>query len=618
MNTAHVTFTETDLTFSIAALAKGISGWEGETLRGPVTDPKDIVRNWNQFKKLFGGFQSTNDFPLLAYRALNKGAFLRINRMGHYSDITDASTLEVTKAELPSAVLLTFAGALITANKYDLTINGTPIAQVTFTTDNDTTLGLIATSIAALSAFVASATVILIPASTSNDRQILIIPVAGVTLALTGSTVSAGASQTTTTQPNVQAIYDAAGIPLFSLAPKYEGADYNNLVVEIAAASNGDNDYFNMTISHLIDGYTETYTNLKIIGNPVIADSTFLNDVANNSSWVDVSYLDLSSTSGQQRPLNGTYQFINGDNGGSVVVGDYEGDASANTGLYAFNDFDDMMQICAPHRSDQALHSAGEVYAELRKDLVYFAHLDNANPDANSYISDRAATSIDSTYVAFFGGGLIINDPQTGVIREISELGDICALAANSDANFGEWFAFAGPTRGEVTDALGVVNNYGGNAQFNDLNAMANRQINMVVVRNSKIMLWGNYTAQIATSQLSQLSVRRLGIFIKKSLTPTLEAFLQEPNTPSSWKALFRRVEPFFGDLINRQGIFSFRWEGDQDVSVVSDTVLVVNNEADVNLGKYKVNLFIKAISAINEIEFNLVFTPAGVQFNEA
>lgn len=619
MDSSEIEFNELDRTFSVANIAKGISGFQGVFLRGPVghNDDNEITRNFGQLKKKYGGFINNSQAPLLAYRALDGGAFLRVSGVRHYSDVTDASTLTALKARLPIAKVLTFSAALITANVYNVTINGSAIAPVTFTTSNDNTLSLIATAIEALTA-VKRATVIPVTGTTSDDRSILIEPADDVeTLTITGSAVTSGSSQATTTNTNLAGIYGANGVALFILTPKYPGADYNNLVVTISAASNGDSSYFNLAITHLNEpDYNESYANLKVT-NTNVSNSTYLTKLKTGSSWVDVSYLDLSGQTTQQRPYNGTYQFIAGDDGDAIVVTDYIGDASAGTGLHAFNDYSDMMQVAAPEISDVTLHTAGADYANTRKDLLYWGHLDNSLTTESTIVAERVSTNVDTSYCMFFAGGLKVKHPVTNEDIEISELADIMYLASNNDTSVGEYRSFAGTNRGVIKKAYGVVNNFGGKAKKDFLDGIANAQVNMVVSQNGKIYLKDDYTAQKADSQVSFANVRRLNIYIQKTLEPTLERYLKEPNTFDYWRQLFNEVEPFLISLKDKKALYEVPiWDGDQDKNSLAD--LSVNNATDVQAGKYKINFYEKPVPGINQIGFTIIMQKGvGVTFED-
>ena len=619
MNTSQIEFNELDRTFSVANIAKGISGFQGVFRRGPVghNNDNEITRNFGQFKKKYGGFINNSQAPLLAYRALDGGAFLRVSGIRHYSDITDVSSLTATKARLPIAKLLTFSAALITGNVYNVTINSVAISPVTFATNSNSTMTAIAVAIQALNS-VKRATVVHVPGSTSGERSILIEPEDGVaTLTISGSIVTLGASQATTTDTNVAGIYSAAGVPLFTLTPKYPGADYNLLVVTISAASNGNANYFNLTITHIKDpDYNESYPNL-LVSNTSIADSVYLAKPKTDSGWVDVAYLDLSAAATQQRPYNGTYYMITGSDGSTVAVTDYIGDASAGTGLHAFDDYSDMMQIAAPEISDISLHTAGAEYANTRKDLLYWAHLDNSLDTEATIVAERVSTLVDTSYCMFFAGGLKVKHPVSNEDTEISELADIMYLASNNDSTVGEFRSFAGLNRGKIKKAYGVVNNFGGKSKLDFLNGIANAQVNMVVANNGVIYLKDDYTAQLAESQVSFANIRRLNIYIQKTLEPTLERYLKEPNTFAYWRQLFNEVEPFLISLKDRNALYEVPiWDGDQDKNTLAD--LSVNNVTDVQNGKYKINFYTKPVPGINNIGFTIVMQKGvGVSFED-
>lgn len=618
-NPFNVTINELDLTFSVAALIKGISGVMGVTKRGPVGKPDEVITGWTRFQQLYGGFSQNTDFPLLCYRALTKGCALRVNKVGHYTDVTDESTLTLVSAELPTTLLLTFDDELVNANTYNADVNGSAIGAVNYAVSSDSTMAAIAAAFQAM-ATVESAQVV--PATSGNVRKILIKPVAGTQITITGSLVTGGASQATTSITNLSGIVDNYGNLLLKFKPKYSGQDYNNITITIAPASNGSSNYFNLVVKHILEpAHDRTYPNLIIPGTPDITSSSYLVDVVNTDKWVDVEYVDLSPLAGWPttlRPSNGVYQMIGGSDGGSILPLDYLGSSSAQTGVFKFNNYSDMMQIAAPEISDDQINEGLAEYAKNRKDLMFFAHLDfDSNISAADFVANRTSLAIDSSYTALFAGGLRINHPVTNAIVNISEIADILALAANSDFNYGEHYSFAADPRGVISNVLGVVRNFGGPGQFSELTQLANAQINVVAEIDNKVMLYGNYTAQLATSQLSFIDARRYMIFIRKSLMPTLRRYIQQPNDIPTWSALFKEVEPFFIAQVDRRAIYpnGWRWLGDQDATDINQ--LEVNDPAQVGLGKYKAKLFVKKIGMINEIELEVALTPTSANIDE-
>lgn len=94
---AKATITITDSSVVNTNGVKGICAVLGITERGRVNQPV-LVSSWFEFQREFGGLLSSSDFPLLCKRALDGGAKLYVNRIAHYTDIADASTLTGVRA----------------------------------------------------------------------------------------------------------------------------------------------------------------------------------------------------------------------------------------------------------------------------------------------------------------------------------------------------------------------------------------------------------------------------------------------------------------------------------------------------------------------------------------
>tara|TARA_R110001599_G_scaffold15757_6_gene65420 strand:+ start:17892 stop:19748 length:1857 start_codon:yes stop_codon:yes gene_type:complete len=614
-NTATVNVNILDLSFSVSQITKGIVFMEGITERGPIANPNQVFRNFNQFQRVYGGLLSTTDFPHLAKRALDGGAALRVSRIAHYTDITDPSTLTALKADLALTTRIVFDAAIVTGNTYNVIIDGVPVS-VPFNTDNDTTLADIATAITALGSV--NTAYVRVPPSTSGT--IIVIPEDATNVLSMGlgnaGEITGGATQAGVTKNTHVGILDEHGNLIFSAFIKYEGADYNNVTVHIYPASNGNANAFNLGVQHTTDSnLNESYPNLLIIGSPQAAISHYLDDVIIGSQLIDITYGDLSSYTQPVRPMNQAKQFNGGSDGGTVTIQDYVGD-SVGTGLHTFDPYDDSMVVMAPEISDSIFNQAGSVYAAGRRDLQFFAHLPNASTTETALISARATTAIDTPYASIFAGGLKVVNPITGLTENISELGDVAYLSTRAEHAYGAWRSFSGPELGVMGNVVGTLNNFGGQGQQASLNALANREINMVVDRFNKTLLWDCYSGQQSYSKLSQNGVVRLLIFIEKSLRPTLERYLQQPNDFGSWKQLAGEVTPFLDYLKSTQAraLFDYKWDGDQDKTNLDD--LSVNNATDVGLGKYKVDLYLNIIPAMVELTLNITVTPSNISFS--
>ena len=91
--------TETDLSYYVDTMLKGISCVIGITEKGPVGTPQ-LISSEMQYECIFGGELKTSDFPMLVKRALSYGAVLWVSRAAHYEDITRKNTLTAKSASV--------------------------------------------------------------------------------------------------------------------------------------------------------------------------------------------------------------------------------------------------------------------------------------------------------------------------------------------------------------------------------------------------------------------------------------------------------------------------------------------------------------------------------------
>lgn len=611
MNTPKVKITETDISTSVSEIPSGISGVMVKTQGGPIGATDVLITTWEQFKRLYGGFipNSTDPSILLVKRALEAGSALRISRLVHYTDPSDAASYDAEFSTQGQTNIFTLSGNLASGHNISYTIGATSVNQ-DFDTSSLNTLNLLAAKIKAAFGNINDVRVI-------SAVKFIVVPEGANITTDVGATTGVGAPSVTRTSST--AFKSSAGDTLFTIAPKYPGVYYNNLKLYVNPASNGVTGYWDFIVEHLADSsQTETYKNILIPGSPTVANSHYLDEVVKKSKLVNVTYSDLSAiVSTPISPVVFTIKMNAGSDGTSLADADYIGDSSAKTGLYAFDGIDDIPQFAIlndPENLSSAVIIAAAAYANTRKDLQYFAYV--AGESESALISTKDAFGIDSSYVMFFGGLIKVLDPSDSREKNIPAIGDILGLAASADFTYGLWYSFAGYNRGVIQNSLGAVNQWGSNGNQTNLDLLANHQINVVINRSRRTMLWGCFTGQLATSQLSLANVRRLHLFLKKSIGPVLEQFLEEPNDIPTWKIIYITVKPLLDSLKTRRAMYDYRWEGDQFARSLDD--LVINNSADVALGKYKVRLFVKDIPAMQEFSIDITITPAGISFEDA
>lgn len=611
---AKVNINVTDLTQSVVSPTEGIAFLQGQSLRGPFASPDEVITSWSRFVAIYGGLSLTTDAPLLAKRLLEKGGSIRFNRIGHYTDNSNASTLTAIKAQQPEVTMYEFDDALVSSNQITFEVEDGESHIINFTLNNNNTLKKIAE---ALETEDTVGSAVVIPAGPGDsNRVIFVTPAPGKTFALdTAMSVTGGATQANVTEETFTEITNSDGDELFQLVPKYPGADYNNFQITVTPASNGAPEYFDILIEHIKEPeISEKYTNLTIPSNTDIGNSNYLEKVVVSSQYFDVVYKDLTSLEGQQVPLPISFRMDSGSDGDAVTTADYIGDSSARTGLYAFDPYDDSYYLASLDHTSTDVDIAASAYAANRKDVIYMLEF-NPNLKTKSAILNSLQTmNIDTQYTYMFGGGVKILNPQNSQQKESRAIADVLAVAINSDKNYGPWYSFAGPNRGNITGVLGVITNFGAPASYADLDDLANRRINMIINRSNSIKLWGNFSAQKKETQQRFISIVKLLIYLKKSLRPTLEEYLEEPNDIPTWNRIFYTVKPFMDSLVTRRALYTYDWQGDQYAGSMKD--LQINNTSDVSDGKYKVILQIQAIPSIQEINLAIVMTKAGVDFN--
>lgn len=104
MGLPRVVVTETDLSYYVDTMLKGISCVIGVTEKGPIGEPQ-LISSEMQYERIFGGDLKTSDFPMLVKRALSYGAVLWVSRAAHYTDITKKNTLTAKNATASVNVL---------------------------------------------------------------------------------------------------------------------------------------------------------------------------------------------------------------------------------------------------------------------------------------------------------------------------------------------------------------------------------------------------------------------------------------------------------------------------------------------------------------------------------
>lgn len=166
------------------------------------------------------------------------------------------------------------------------------------------------------------------------------------------------------------------------------------------------------------------------------------------------------------------------------------------------------------------------------------------------------------------------------------------------------WFAPAGLTRGRLskpTDVEVKLNQGDRDALYSPGNI-----VNPITKFTSDgIVIYGQRTAQRASTALDRINVRRLMIYLRRLVLQGTRRFVFEPNDPITWEAVRNVLNPALADIQQRRGITAF--------SVVCDSTTNTPLRVDRNELWCKVILKPTKTAEILVFELNLTNQSASV-----
>lgn len=559
----------------------GVSCFLARTEKGPYDDPSELITSFSQFQRIFGKEIVPDGSVSNIEKALVGGSKLRIIRVlgagakkGTITKAKDSGVLEEDEIELASAI----PGE----------VQASEVMKFTFAGDINVSFGLV----------------------TKGYGD----PIGS------GETFKVGFSKSVNTI--FYNIYDANGSILESgpvITYKTKDAQ-NKTSVDYLALSN-----FASNSAYLEPKMVTTTDKIKSFENLVAWLQTSI-DQTENPLTIQVGGKEATPT---ETMFNGT-------------LGTAGADPTADEWIASLDlvkDYTDVYQLACSHihqhlKTNQdvlKVHKAAkDMCAELQEYTYYIevpkytTHYSEGTQPRNkqsiiTWIKDCLGSIGNSKYAAYFAGGIKYYN-EFGLLTNSDVLGTIFGLGDTSASNYGPWKSFAGMNRGVIYDGQGPVSpNYGSDSRYNELNELAQMYANMIVIKDTpssgkQTMLWHCFSSQVKQDSERFLSIVRLNLYLKKTLRPILNKYLEEPNIWGTWKNIYLEVKPILDNLVDENAMSEYIWMGDQDAGSYSE--LSVNNEADVRQGKYKVILKYKDIVPMQEITINIVIDAASKSVN--
>lgn len=210
----------------------------------------------------------------------------------------------------------------------------------------------------------------------------------------------------------------------------------------------------------------------------------------------------------------------------------------------------------------------------------------------------RYELMIDSSFSALYAPDVYVADKYNDIRLYVPPSGFVAAAYAASDRDYEVWFAPAGMIRGDLQVAgLREVYNQG------HRDALYDNQVNAIrLFEGAGIKIWGADTLQIVPSALSNVSVRRMMLYIETTLSHTILYSVFDPNN----QVLRSRLEAICVTFLKTlsRALYSF--------TVVCDES---NNTPDViAAGNLIIDIWIDPVLPAKRVKFTAVINRTGAR----
>jgi phage tail sheath protein FI len=303
---------------------------------------------------------------------------------------------------------------------------------------------------------------------------------------------------------------------------------------------------------------------------------------ANNTNYV--LYGDSKNEKGLQprfaKAVEGTFSLAHGTGGSTgtdslatALIGSKSVDPK--TGMQGLDD--DTLNISIATVPGVHIQSVQNALISLAEDTQNFiavlsppyaiGTVQNAIEWTNGQTTSRTA-AINSSYAALYWPWVQTFSVADGKNRWFDPAIYGVMSMCNTDDIADPWFAPAGMNRALIGN-MGAenvevkVNQGDRNTMYSGGNAL-NPIVGFVP---QGIMIFGQRTAQRKPTALDRINIRRLMIFIRKSILSATRQFVFEPNDAFTWERIAGVLNPFMDNIKMRRGITEFRVVCDETVN---------------------------------------------------
>jgi phage tail sheath protein FI len=263
---------------------------------------------------------------------------------------------------------------------------------------------------------------------------------------------------------------------------------------------------------------------------------------------------------GSLRPAAGVFALSGAGVGGNVTASSSGGDGGTPTdqdlvnGLSRLDAIPDVNIVAIPGVGTAAVVDGGTGYCTQRQDCFFIGETasgDDTAAEAQTFVGNL---TVKSSFGAVYFPWVKAADPTgaspTPILLPPS--GYVAGIYARTDARRGVWKAPAG-TEANLLGTLGLA------TQINDAQQDVLNPIGANVIRffpSSGVVLWGARTLATASdAEYRYVSVRRLALFLERSIYSGIQWAVFEPNDDDLWASLRLNIGSFMMNMF-RAGAF--------------------------------------------------------------
>jgi len=330
-------------------------------------------------------------------------------------------------------------------------------------------------------------------------------------------------------------LQDRAATPVNTLRVQAlnEGIWGNDLSIDIADGKKDPTSEFKLMVKE--NGYTvEVWDDLSMDSS---TENYIENVINGKSNYIQTDSLDSASTAPDNRPfVQSNIPLAGGVDGVSDITdSDYIGSQANKSGLYAFDDVDEVNSIAIPGITSQTVVQAGLDYCSGRGDCGFVS---DCPPNQNPQETKAFRELFDSSYGYYYYPRILINDPLTKTIKPIPVSGHMMGIFSRSD---GERGVHKAPANEVVFGAVGLEYNVTDGEQ-EILNPSGVNCIRSF--RGRGIRVWGARTMS-SNPNLRYIHKRRFLMFIEESIAEGTQWAVFEPNDEVLWGKIIRSASAF-------------------------------------------------------------------------